>query len=178
MKKLIYSAIFILPLLAMAAFTLNHSAGVLAGDGHARTHSFPVTATEFELEISDPDPTGYRQIQMTVPVNKIDTGIGMRNTHMRKSMFDTKKYPNIIFVAKSDAQLSNAQKTLNGTLTINGVSQPHTLNINLSNISGQWVAAGETVISLTDYNLPHVGMGLMKVLDEVEMAFNITLPGN
>ena len=162
--------------MVMAAIVINQSTGVLAGEGHARTHSFSVTAKTFDLKISNPDASGNRSIQMTVPVKDIDTGIGMRNTHMTMSMFDVKENPDIIFVVKSATELAVGRITLNGTLTINGVTKSHVLNIDLSDESGEWVATGETVISLTDYNLPLVGMGLMKLLDQVEMAFNIVLP--
>jgi len=176
MKKLIITTLVTLPLIVFSAIIINQSAGMLEGEGHAKSHSFSVTAKSFDLNIGDLDANGYRTITMTVPVKEIDTGNGMRNTHMRMSMFDIKKNPDIVFTAKSSAKLTAGKVSLDGTLTINGVTKPHVLTFVLNDKSGDWVASGMTNISLTAYDLPHVGMGPMKIQDQVDMAFNISLP--
>ncbi|MFQ6678202.1 MAG: YceI family protein [Fidelibacterota bacterium] len=176
MKKIIITTLLILPLMVASAIVLNQSAGILAGEGHARTHDFTVTATSYDLDISDTDTNGERSIKLTVPVKDIDTGIGMRNTHMRTSMFDQKNNPNIIFTANTDAELAVGSVDLNGVLTINGVSKAHVLNITIENNSNDLIASGQTEIILTEFDLPLVGMGPMKILDHVDMAFNIILP--
>lgn len=178
MRKLIRAILVTLPLLVIAAIGINQSTGVIAGEGHARTHDFQVTATTFNLDISDPDAAGLRSIHLSVPVKDIDTGRRMRNFHMTRFMLKAKKYPEITFDAKTDVPLTPGQINLNGKLTINGISKSHDLVILLSDESGALVASGETVITLSDYNLPLAGMGPMKVLDHVEMAFNIILSIN
>lgn len=178
MKKLIITTLITLPLIVFSAILINQSAGMLAGEGHARSHNFTVTAKSFDLNISDLDANGYRTISMTVPVKEIDTGNRIRNIHMRKSMFNIKENPDIVFTAKSNAQLTAGQVSLDGTLTINGVTKPHVLNIVINDKSGDWVVSGKTNISLTAYDLPLVGMGPMKVQDQVDLAFNILLPNH
>jgi len=176
MKKTITSILLILPLILLSAIILDETTGVLAGEGHARTHDFTVTATHFNLSISEPNQNGARSIKMVVPVKDIDTGIGMRNTHMRTSMFNLKENPDIIFTAKSNSSLAVGNVSLNGSLTINGVTNSHILQLTISDNSGKLVASGKTTISLGAYDLPLVGMGPMKLLDQVDMAFSIPLP--
>ena len=176
MKKTITSMLLILPLILLSAIILDETTGVLAGEGHASTHDFTVTATQFNLSISEPNENGVRSIKLIVPVKEIDTGIGMRNTHMRTSMFDMKKNPDIIFTAKTTASLTAGEVILNGALTINGVTNNHELHITVSENAGDLVAIGKTTISLENYDLPLLGMGPMKLLDQVDMAFNIVLP--
>jgi len=176
MKKLLISTLFTLPLILLSAIVVNQTSGVLGGKGYARTHDFVVTATQFNLSISEPNENGVRSIKLIVPVKEIDTGIGMRNTHMRTSMFDMKKNPDIIFTAKTTASLTAGEVILNGALTINGVTNNHELHITVSENAGDLVAIGKTTISLENYDLPLLGMGPMKLLDQVDMAFNIVLP--
>jgi len=178
MKKQLALLIITLPLLMLAAIELNQSNGVLSGEGHARTHDFEVTAKTFNLDIGDLNENGTRQINVSIPVKDMDTGISMRNIHMRSSMFNTKEYPDITFSASTDANLSPGKILLSGTLSINGISRPHDLTVNLSNVSGELVAEGETTITPTNFDLPLVGMGPMKVLDEVNMSFKVVVSKN
>lgn len=178
MKHLITALLFTIPLFVLGAIGINQSNGVVAGEGHARTHDFYVKANTFNLEISDPDSAGVRFVQVSVPVKDIDTGRSLRNIHMRMSILKAKKYPEITFTANTKAPLAPGQITLNGLLTINAIAKTHELTIALVKEAGKLVASGETVILLSDYDLPLVGMGPMKLLNRVEMAFNITIPSN
>ncbi len=176
MKKLIVSLSIVLPILVVGAIGLDQSNGFLAGDGHARTHDFPVKATGFKVDISDPTADGARTVHVAVPVDGIDTGRSMRNFHLKMSMLNASKYPEITFDAVTKAKLTAGNTVLEGNLTINGVSNPHQIDIELSNDNGQLIASGETTIVLSEFNLPLVGMGPMKLLDHVEMTFNIEVP--
>ncbi len=174
--KTIFLTILLLPVLVIGALTINQSGGTMKGEGHARTHDFPVIAQTFDIQISDPDDAGMRTLLVTVPVKDITTTIGLRNMHMRASMFDVKEYPNITFSALLDYPIQPGEYSLDGTLTINGVEKSHLLKVNLVNKDGALTAAGSTSITLSDYDLPLPGMGPMKVLDHVEMSFDVTLP--
>ncbi|MFQ6611708.1 MAG: YceI family protein [Fidelibacterota bacterium] len=166
----------LLPALVVGALVMSQSNGTLSGEGHARTHDFPVIAQTFDINISDQNETGNRTITVTVPVKDITTTIGMRNMHMRTSMFDVKNYPDITFSANFNYPLHAGNYVLDGALTINGVEKPHSLKVKLVNEDGALKATGSTKITLSDYDLPMPGMGPMKVLDHVEMTFDVNVP--
>jgi len=164
-----------MPVLLAAALSLTQSQGFLSGTGYARTHTFPVIAQVFNVEVSDPDADGIRSITVVIPVENLSTNIGMRNIHMRTSVFNGKEFPDVFFRAKTAAPLEPGNVTLDGTLTINGIDQPHALAVELKRVDGELHAIGTTLIQPTKFGLPLVGMGPMKVLDKVEMSFDITL---
>jgi polyisoprenoid-binding protein YceI len=168
----------LLPALVVGALVINQTQGTLSGEGHARTHDFPVIAQTFDIQITDPSDAGVRSLLVTVPVKDISTNIGLRNMHMRASMFDIKEYPNIIYSAEFNYPFQPGEYTLNGTLTINGVERPHELTVTLVNEDGTLKATGSTRITLSEFDLSRPGMGPMKVLDHVEMSFDVSVPQN
>ncbi len=174
-KRTIILGGLLLPVLLAAALNLTQSQGIISGTGFARTHTFPVIARTFVVDITDPDQNGSRTITVTVPVNHLSTNIGMRNFHMRTSVFNGKEYPDVVFKAQTDAPLEPGLVTLNGTLTINGIEQPQVLDVELKTVEGSLHAIGTTLIQPTKFGMPLVGMGPMKLLDKVEMSFDITL---
>lgn len=165
-----------LPVLLLGALTLNQTQGTLIGKGHARAHGFPVIAQTFEIEISDPDDNGERSLTVTVPIKDITTKRGLRNKHMRSSMFDLAVYPDIIFSAVINTPIEAGEYNLEGTLTINGIEKPQSLTITIKNVDEKRIASGSAKVILTDFDLPLVGMGPMKVLNHVEMEFSVVIP--
>lgn len=164
---------FLLPVFIVGALTLTHENGILAGTGYTRTHDFPVTATEFDITISDPDEQGIRTVDVTVPVKAIDTGRSLRNFHLTLSMLDAETYPEVTYHATTDAPLAPGLLTLDGELTINGVTKSHPLELTLVNEGAALFARGDTRLALTEFELPLVGMGPMKLLDKVDFSFDI-----
>ena len=175
LKNLITLIITILPLLSWAKITITEANGSFAGEGHARTHDFPVEAQIFTVSVSDADTSGNRTISVEVSVNDLHTGNAMRDSHMRMSVLDRKKHPMITF--KSTVNLPELQAgdlVLAGNLQVNGITKPYTLNLNLKQSSGKWNATGSFLIIPTDFDLPLVGMGPMKVLDKVNLNLDVT----
>ncbi|MBT4131282.1 MAG: YceI family protein [Candidatus Marinimicrobia bacterium] len=175
LKNLITMIITILPLLGWANFTITEANGSFEGLGHARTHDFPVEARIFTVAVSDADTSGNRTVSVEVSVNDLHTGNAMRDTHMRMSVLDRKKHPLITF--KSDVflpELHAGDVALAGILQVNGITKPYTLNLDLKHSSGKWNATGSFLIVPTDFDLPLVGMGPMKVLDKVNLNLDVT----
>lgn len=53
----------------------------------------------------------------TVDLNKLDTGLSLRNKHMKEIYLETKKYPKAKLVLKP---IKNGDKTFNGSFTLHG----------------------------------------------------------
>lgn len=65
------------------------------------------------------------QIDFSADVNSISTGNNDRDAHLRSGdFFDTEQFPKLQFTAKGFEKISEGDYTLNGDLTIRGISQP------------------------------------------------------
>ena len=175
LKHLLLSTLLILPLLAWSNTLITEANGTFAGQGHARTHNFPVEARIFTIKFSDADTSGFRTLDVEVSVNDLHTGNGMRDAHMRMSILDRKNHPLITYHAKVKLpELVAGQVVLPGSLQINGISKPYELAVNLSQNGTEWHATGSFLIVPTDFDLPLVGMGPMKLLDKVDLNLDVT----
>jgi hypothetical protein len=164
------------PCLVWGSVILTQKDGEFRGSGHTQFYDFPVVLQTFQVQISDPDSAGVRDVRVVVPVAAITTKLGLRDLHMRWSMFDQEAYPEIEYVARTDAGLQPGPVQLAGTLTINGVQRPFELTVMLERRDGTYYADGDVVISLTDFELPLVRVGFIKVQDRVDLHFHLALP--
>ncbi len=170
LKNILLTLSMILPLVAMSNTIITEANGTFAGLGYARSHDFPVEAHIFTVKISDADPNGMRSIDVEVSVNDLHTGNGMRDTHMRMSILDRKNHPWITFKSKIKMPEFHAGTvSLPGQLQINGISKAYNLKLKLKKDDASWHATGSFLIIPTDFDLPLVGMGPMKLLDKVEL---------
>jgi len=174
LKNLLLASIMIIPLMGWSNTIITEANGSLAGLGHARTHDFPVEARIFTVNVSEADTSGYRTIYVEVSVSDLHTGNTMRDSHMRMSVLDRKKHPLITFKSKVVmAHFQAGEVSLPGQLQVNGISKSYTLILNLMSHDGKWHATGSFLIIPTDFDLPLVGMGPMKVLDKVNLDLDV-----
>lgn len=175
LRNLIITFLAMVPLLAWSKITITEANGTLGGLGFARSHDFPVDAEIFTVTVSDADTSGHRELMVEVSVHDLDTGNAMRTSHMRMSLLDRKKYPLITFKSQLVLpELAPGMITLPGTLQVNGINQSYDLSIDLKRQGDKWQATGSFLIVPTDFDLPLVGMGPMKLLDKVELDLDVT----
>ena len=77
------------------------------------------------------DPAGLTQfaVEAKIDAASVDTGSGMRDNHLRgPDFFDVKKYPEISFKSK-ELKKDGDGYVLTGELTMHGVTQPMTLQV-------------------------------------------------
>ena len=71
----------------------------------------------------DPDNLKESEISFEIKVKSLDTGISKRDRHvLSKDFLNASQYPLITFASKSISQEGENTYTVNGTLTIKGVS--------------------------------------------------------
>lgn len=174
LRNIFLLTVMILPLAAWSDIIITEANGTFGGLGHARTHDFPVEARIFTVRVSDADTSGYRTVYVEVSVNDLHTGNAIRDSHMRMSVLDRKKHPLITFNATVQLpELRGGNISLPGELQVNGVTKAYNLQLNLKQDGDQWFASGTFEIKPTDFGLPLVGMGPMKVLDRVDLDLNV-----
>lgn len=94
----------------------------------------------------DPQNIKNSKIDVTIPVEKMVTGIEKLDTHlMGKEFFDTKKYPTATFVSEKIESSDNKNAKVYGTLTLHGVSQPVVLDATLNKTGLSPVNNKETI---------------------------------
>ena len=171
-------AAFALPATVVGAIAIDQAAGIFSGTGLTPTHDFPVSASLFDIEISDPDAEGYRMVEVTVPVEAIETNNNARNNHMRGTIFEGYESPGksaVVFQARTNTPLEAGSITLDGRLSILGQARPVTVTATISG-TDPLRARGSATIDLDAWGIETPGMGPMKVDPKVSMGFDVQLP--
>lgn len=121
-------------------------------------------------------------LSFTVEVNSINTGVEMRDKHLKSAdFFDAEKYPTMTFVTGSITKEKNNTYTLKGKLTIKDVTKeisvPVTFGGVTKNQQGKEVMGIQATFKVNrlDYNIKYdpTGAGVAKDVD-VNLYFELT----
>ncbi len=121
-----------------------------------------------------------KAVTFTVPTEKMDCNNGTMNGHMWKAI-KAKDFPTITFLLGTYTIAKGADSskaTLNGTLSIGGVTKPITMETKLSLAdNGAMRVAGTYELNMKDYDLkpPTLMLGTMKVGEKVKVGFDLVL---
>ncbi|MEP0766165.1 MAG: YceI family protein [Fimbriimonadia bacterium] len=136
------------------------------------------------LKIDPAKKTGSGKV--VIDLASIDTGIALRNEHMRSEMWlDTAKYPQAVFEATSVKHKRGDVYTVTGKLTFHGVTRAMT-----TEVTGQYVEASEQTrkagfrgdvvrlrgafdLKLADYGVKIPERTRGKVAETVKLSFDI-----
>ena len=115
--------------------------------------------------------------RIEVDLADLDTGIGLRNRHMRENHLHTDEFPVAVFEGEqvSDA-IAGPEMTvaLVGNFTLHGVSVERTIEIHLKFLpDGDLTASAEFGISLADHEIPRPGFLMMKLADVQQLRVRL-----
>lgn len=106
---------------SQVSFGITHM-GISEIEGLFRT--FDATIVTSEEDFSD------ASFDVKIDVNSVDTGIEMRDDHLRNDdFFAVEQYPEMTFKSNSVEKVSEGKYKLNGDLTFHGVTNPVTLDL-------------------------------------------------
>jgi len=97
-------------------------------------------------------------VTVTVALKDLETGISLRNRHMREKYLETDKYPNAVLVVPR-AQLqfpaagAGASGSAQGQMTIHGVTRPVTVAYNARNAGGTYAVTGSAPLNINDFGI-------------------------
>lgn len=122
----------------------------------------------------DPKAPNNAKLSIDVPVNTIHTTIEALDKELVGPMFfDAAKFPNAHFESTS-VNAKGTSATINGNLTIHGVTKPATINATFVGVGANPMSKKETVsfkgtakLKRTDFGL---GMAVPSVGDEVNLT--------
>lgn len=117
---------------------------------------------EFDGSImASKDDFSDAQYEMTIGVPSIDTGIEMRDNHLRSAdFFNAEKYPEMTFKSISSKKVGDGKYKVTGDLTFHGITKPVTLDVwyrgTVENPQNGDVISGFAIsgnVKRSDYNL-------------------------
>jgi polyisoprenoid-binding protein YceI len=120
-----------------------------------------------------------------VDLGSLDTGIGLRNRHMREEYLETDKYPyahfkgKIIQAAKEEG--SDSKVTLAGNFFIHGVERPVTISGSVIPINDSYHVLCNFAVKLSDYNIKIPTLMFLKISEVIELQLDFyvkTVRGN
>ncbi len=117
-----------------------------------------------------------------VDLRSLDTGIGLRNTHMRENHLHTEQYPTAVFRGESLKGDSSGSLTggtemefvLQGDFSLHGVTQKREIPVRVRlQADGSLLVEAEFGVSLEDHEIPRPGFLMMKLADvqQVRLRF-------
>ncbi len=109
---------------------------------------------------------------VTLDANTIDTGINMRDNHLRKKdYFDVATYPSIRFVSTKVLATNAGEAKVTGTLTIKKTSKEITFPFKYTQLNGLPQFTAEFTVNRRDFN---VGGSSMTMSDDVKIVLNVS----
>lgn len=116
-----------------------------------------------------------------VDLNTLDTGIGLRDSHMRENYLETEKFPFAEFTGKID-QTSNLEigkrtpVTARGVFKIHGVERQIAVAGHLTKLqNGKIELEASFVIELSDYKIPIPKLVFYELAEQQKVTINATL---
>lgn len=131
----------------------------------------------------DSGPTGVllEQIEARMPVRSLDTGLSLRDEHMRKYIFTTAdgQVPDVQFWSERAEcpSLGSGQRTtctVSGALTIRGTARPFVMTLTISEDNGIVRASGHGIVKLSAYGIDQPSQLGVRTTDEIKLKLELT----
>jgi len=121
-------------------------------------------------------------VEATVPVKSILTGMAVRDEHMRNYIFTAAdgKTPDLVFEAVGTtcpAQSGRASEfscQVSGSLSVRGVARPFAIPLKIHADNSAFHAAGAATVKLSDYGIQQPSQFGVKTSNEIELRVEFT----
>ncbi|HEY1305342.1 MAG TPA: YceI family protein [Vicinamibacterales bacterium] len=126
------------------------------------------------------DTMTIEQLQATLPVSTLTTGIALRDEHMKKYVFTTAdgQVPDVTFAADkadcSSGKRDNAICQVSGALSIRGTARPFAMALKITKAGDAYKAAGDGTVKLSAYGIPAPSQLGVSTADEVKLHLEFT----
>jgi polyisoprenoid-binding protein YceI len=120
--------------------------------------------------VVDPEDLATAKVTVSVEAASIDTGIGMRDNHLRSEDFlDARQFPVVTFESQR-VEAAGRRATVYGRLTVHGVTRDVAVPVEVDLSDQALVATGELVIDRRDFGLTYQSL-VNPIGNEVRIAF-------
>jgi polyisoprenoid-binding protein YceI len=114
-----------------------------------------------------------------VDLASLDTGIGLRNRHMRENYLETDKFAYASFLGRlTDVDLCGPDSSLvraSGTMSIHGVSNPFEVGCTLVPTSQGYRVQAAFVVRLSDYEIDVPSLMFMKISEDIALRLDFVV---
>ncbi len=118
----------------------------------------------------DPAALTTGRITLTIDAASLDTGIEMRDNHLRSSdFFDVARFPTVAFQSVR-VEAAGRRATVVGRLTLHGVTREITVPIDVQITNTALVASGEFIVNRGEYAINYNSF-VNPIGNEVRVAF-------
>ena len=128
------------------------------------------------LYYEDGDLTKNSKLYFEVELNTLDTGIGLRNRHMRDNYLHTDKYPLTYFkgkIVKAEKTSENEYKvTAYGDIFIHGVKNPMKVDGTMTKNGDQYNIKTQFIVKLSDFNIEIPSIMFYKIDENMDLQLN------
>ena len=123
--------------------------------------------------------TNNSQLHFEVDLRTIDTGIGLRNRHMRDNYLETDKYPMAVYEGKIvDAEKIGDDKykvKVAGNMKIHGVSLEQNVEGTLEILGDEINIITDFIVKLTDHKIEVPSLMFMKINENMQLHLDFSL---
>lgn len=118
----------------------------------------------------DPNAPATAKIVLTIDAASLDTGIEMRDRHLRSAdFFDVERYPTIAFQSVR-VESGGRRATVVGRLTLRGVTRDLAVPVDVQISDAALVASGEFIVNRGEYAMNYNSF-LNPIGNEVRVTF-------
>jgi polyisoprenoid-binding protein YceI len=125
------------------------------------------------------DTLGTNEIYFEVDLNTVDTGIGLRNRHMRENYLHTDEYPKTYFkgkLTKISSMQNDMQKVIaNGVMFIHGIEQKKSVEAQLIPQEQGYKIITKFIVALPDYDIEVPQLMFMKINEDIQLELEFYL---
>ncbi len=119
------------------------------------------------------------ELYFEVQLDGLDTGIGLRNRHMRENYLETDKYP----LAKYSGQITKVENspdrgliiTAEGKFSVHGVERPMTISGVITPGENAYHVKSDFEIKLPDFNIKIPSLMFLKINEIIKVALDFNL---
>jgi polyisoprenoid-binding protein YceI len=119
--------------------------------------------------------------ELIFPVGELNTGVGLRDRHMKDEFLEAGKYPEVKLVLKEVALPADPEKNgfkqtqipFTGTLTVRGISKPLTGTIDLATDAGKTHGDARFEVKMSDFGFRKAEYLGLKVEDAVQVKAHL-----
>ena len=167
MKKLFFTGILLLSTQSFASKIVSQEVKFVAtGKPSFIKAKGNAPLTNSEMTLKDNKLSG----SFTVALDKLDSGIELRDTHLKEKYLQTQTYPKAIFSFKDVSLESDNQTiTVKGEFEFHGVKKEKEIEIEISKEGNQLNLVSDFEIKLTDYKVELPSFSGITAADKVKI---------
>lgn len=131
------------------------------------------------LYFEDGDYTNNSAIYFEVDLRTLDTGIGLRNRHMRENYLETENFPFAKYSGKivSTKKLSDnkIEVSVEGEMDVHGVKLPQNITGTITVNGDVLTIESEFIVKLSDHEIEVPSLMFMKIDEDMQLIVSFKL---